>query len=115
LWAALIFGLSSLPGSRVPSFDLPGLDKVVHFFLYATLGFLVARALGRALTGPTPGLSFRLVALAAALAVVYGASDEFHQLFVAGRSAELADLCADAIGGLCGAIAAEWVRRRPLW
>jgi len=38
------------------------------------------------------------VAIAAVFAVLYGVSDEFHQSFVVGRSATIADVIADAIG-----------------
>lgn len=35
-------------------------------------------------------------------AVLYAASDEFHQLFVAGRSGQISDVCIDAIGAAIG-------------
>jgi VanZ family protein len=41
-----------------------------------------------------------LVALAVML---YGISDEFHQYFVPGRSVDVYDVLADALGGLLGA------------
>ena len=37
------------------------------------------------------------------LAVVYGATDEWHQSFVPGRTPELRDLFADAVGSAFGA------------
>jgi VanZ family protein len=113
-WAAAIFGLSSLPGSTIPSVRVPHLDKVVHVALYATLGALLARALGQRWPA-TPAAAAgnrkrnhklvvgKVVLVAWLLAVAYGASDETHQLFVAGRSADPADLAADAVGALVGA------------
>jgi VanZ family protein len=97
-WAAVIFGLSSLPGSRIPSVRFAHFDKVVHFALYATLGALLGRALGQR----WPRSFWKVLAAAWVLAVAYGASDEIHQLFVAGRSADPADLAADAAGALVG-------------
>ena len=36
------------------------------------------------------------------LALAYGCTDEYHQLFVEGRSCDAMDLIADSIGGLIG-------------
>jgi VanZ family protein len=122
-WAAAIFGLSSLPGSTIPSVRVPHLDKVVHFALYATLGALLARALRQrwpAAPAAADGnhkrnhklVAGKVVLVAWLLAVAYGASDETHQLFVAGRSADPADLAADAVGALVGAVAMSMISSR---
>lgn len=94
-WAALLFGLSSLPAGSTPTspFSFPGDDKVVHAALYAVLGALLRVALGR--TGP-----------AIALAAAYGATDEVHQAFVPGRDADLFDWIADVVGAVVGAVSA---------
>ena len=91
-WAALLFGLSSLPAGATPASPLsfPGDDKVVHAALYAVLGGLLRLALGR--TGT-----------AVALAATYGATDELHQAFVPGRDADLFDWFADLAGAALGA------------
>ena len=49
-----------------------------------------------------------VAALAAALAAVYGVSDELHQSFVPGRTADGADVVADAVGAVLGAGAGTW-------
>lgn len=77
-----------------------GADKLVHFSLYAVLGALVARALA------APRARRGLV-LAAAQLMLFGALDEWHQQFVPGRSAELADWVADLLGALVGLLAAH--------
>ncbi len=94
-WAALLFGLSSLPAGSTPTspFSFPGDDKVVHAALYAVLGALLRVALGR--TGP-----------AIALAAAYGVTDEVHQAFVPGRDADLFDWIADVVGAVVGAASA---------
>jgi VanZ family protein len=75
-------------------------DKVVHGVVYSVLGGLCCLAL----LGTVPrGIA---VPCAALLALLYGMTDEFHQLFVAGRSADLRDVIADGLGGLFGAGAA---------
>jgi VanZ family protein len=98
-WAAVIFLLSSIPGKSMP--DVPALryDKVLHALVYSILGGLFFFALRQASSLKTK----HLVPVAALLALAYGLSDEFHQLFVPGRSADLYDALADGIGGLLGA------------
>jgi VanZ family protein len=47
--------------------------------------------------------------------ILYGASDELHQNFVARRNCDVLDLAADSIGSLAGAIAhAAWHYRKRL-
>ena len=102
LWAALLFGLSSLPAGSTPRspISFPGDDKVVHAALYAVLGGLLYLATGR-------------FAPAVALAAGYGATDEVHQAFVPGRDADLFDWFADVVGAVLGAALAARARRGP--
>ena len=91
-WAAMLFALSSQP--VLPS--APGVnDKMAHALGYGLLGVLC-------LIGLTEGewrrITWRRGLAAVALATVYGATDEFHQSFVPGRSPDVADLMADTVG-----------------
>jgi VanZ family protein len=105
LWAVTIFGLSSIPGRAFPSLPIFSYDKFLHAGVYAVLGGLCFFALQK-----TSGLrTSRLIALSMALAFLYGVTDEIHQLFVPGRSADPYDAAADGIGGLAGALAAAVV------
>lgn len=90
-YALLIFVLSSFSSFPVPK-GIWSFDKVIHLVEYAVLGFLVAYAL--------PGKPWWL---AAVISTLYGVSDEVHQAFVPGRSADPFDACADAIGSAIGA------------
>lgn len=104
LWAALLFAVSSRPTLPV---DLhSGIDKGVHFLAYLVLGVLLAR--GRRRTG---GAAF----WPPALGLLYALSDEVHQGFVPGRSPELGDWIADALGVLAGGALYHRTRaaRRP--
>ncbi|GAB4311677.1 MAG: hypothetical protein Kow0059_01870 [Candidatus Sumerlaeia bacterium] len=105
-WAAFLFFLSSRTPAELPPAGWlpPGTDKVVHALLYAVLGVLLLRAFAQG----SRVRGWRAVAAAAAAAVAYGAFDELHQAFVPGRSADLADLAADALGAALGA----WVYRQ---
>ena len=96
---AAIFYVSSLHQAPLP----PGVsDKPAHAFGYMGFGFVIARALDG---GLPPRIARRDFVIGLAIAVVYGASDEFHQRFVPGRSSELNDLYADAIGSAIALIA----------
>lgn len=99
----VIFYLSSQPPEAFPDIRFPFIDKWVHIALYTVVGF----GFGRALTaGERTHLDWKryrlLLALALILTVIWGVLDEFHQSFVPGRSVELADVVADAIGGAFG-------------
>ena len=109
LWAGAILLLTSYPNPPIPR-ALAGTDKLVHFGLYAGLGYLVARSL---LQHSLPGIA-ALGALAIALA--FGGIDEWHQQFIPGRSMDLADWRADATGAAVGILAALTIHRsrRPL-
>lgn len=104
---ALIFYLSSQ--SRPLSF-LPDrfftYDKVLHFLEYGVLGALLARAASGA--GARPRWS---VILAAAAGSGYGATDEWHQSFVPGRSCDPFDWTTDIVGALAGAAVAVLLLR----
>ena len=101
--AAVIFVLSNQP-QLVAGPDVPGFDKVVHLAVYAVLGVLLARG-GRLWPVATAWL--------VALGVAYGASDEIHQMFVPGRSPEVADWVADALGVALGVyLYTLWQARR---
>jgi VanZ family protein len=100
----LIFWQSSGP-LPVEAPSLPGLDKVVHAVLYALLAFLAARAFATLPALKSPRV---LVWAAAGFAILYGLSDEVHQAFVPGRSADIWDLAADAAGAVVGAVVYRW-------
>jgi VanZ family protein len=107
-WAAVIFVLSSIPGTDFPKVPGEQMDKLVHGVLYSTLGFLVTRGL----RGSTTLGRGTLVAVSTVLAILYGVSDEIHQLWTPRRSCDWHDVVADAVGGLLGALVAVTVLGR---
>jgi VanZ family protein len=98
-YMALIFYASSQP-SVPPVVGLLG-DKVVHAAAYAVLAGLAVRALTDRFRLP---VSVGAALLAAAIAAVYGASDEFHQSFVPTREMDAFDLLADSVGAAIAAV-----------
>jgi VanZ family protein len=93
-WAGLLFFLSSLPDVPGPS-GIPFGDKLGHFVLYAVLGACLA--FGRTRSGALPPHLLLL-----AVGMLYGLSDEWHQMFVPGRTPDWADWAADVAGLLTG-------------
>jgi VanZ family protein len=101
-YMAAIFYVSSLHEAPLPQ---QVSDKSAHALAYVGLGLVVTRALARGLPAR---ITLRIALASIAIATAYGASDEFHQLFVAGRSADLYDLMADSSGAAL-ATAACWL------
>ena len=107
LWAAGIFGLSSISLPPKPPL-IPGLDKIAHAGLYAVLAYLLFRALLQE-RGLRP---WRAAAWAFLLTALYGVTDEFHQQFTPNRSVDVVDWMADALGALSAFVAARLSRPR---
>ena len=122
-WSGVIFALSHTSGATLDT----TVEETAQFI---PLEFLLSQEFAHmAQFGVLAALAYRLLAsyetlprmwtLGGALlfAVCYGVTDEFHQMFVPGRSATLGDLALDTIGaalGLVGAVIAAWAFRR-LW
>jgi len=85
---AVIFAFSAQPDldTGLGAFDLV-LRKLVHMVEYGLLWWLWWRALGY----EKPGV-------AAAIAIAYAVSDEFHQSFVEGRVGSPVDVLIDSAG-----------------
>lgn len=99
-YGALIFYVSSIP-KPLPQISIPYFDKFLHIAEYAVFGILASRAFKNS---PRETLRRNFKMFAVLLAVAYGASDEFHQLFVSSRACDVFDLIADLIGGTIGTI-----------
>ena len=126
-WAAFIFFMSAHTGSDLddgsglvaqikrwlsavaaPVFG-EGTDIVsaaAHFCEYVVLGVLLFAALIQTRPASRP---IMLAAVAIVIASAYGATDEFHQLFVPGRMCDPADWLTDTLGATLGATAAALV------
>jgi len=104
VYMAAIFYASSIPDPPVPS-AVPDVD--LHALAYFGLMLLVTRAVSGARWAR---VSAGALVIAWCITVAYGASDEWHQMYVPNRHAEWRDLQADAIGALAAAIALKaWV------
>jgi len=107
-WLVLIFASSQIilpesdPVYKKVLYDYI-FDKDTHVLLYSGLTFLILNFLA------CYPVRFRRSALCTiVVAVLFGASDEYHQSFVSGRDASLYDLAFDVIGSITG-IAVYWL------
>ena len=89
---ALIFAVSSI--TQPPDLSTSIGDKGAHGLLYLGLGALMVRALA----GGWRPFDGRIAGAAVVYSTLYGVSDELHQFFVPNRTADVADLAADAAG-----------------
>lgn len=119
LWMAVIFMLSHQSASIssgqsgvfveqlhyiAPSVDQQLLTFLVrkgaHIFAYFVLGILTFNALWRV---DLSKFKFNYpVGLSVIVCALYAASDEFHQLFVSGRSGEIRDIIIDSCAATVG-------------
>ena len=97
----LIFLFSSFSHPPIPQSSGILSDKFLHSIEYAVLGFLLAWMLVKASPQVFPGFPW-IVGLS--VAVLFGASDEWHQSFVPGRSADVYDWIADGAGSALGVL-----------
>jgi VanZ family protein len=98
LWALTIFVGSSIPAMDFPDADIFKVDKLIHLIIYLIFACLIYRALG--MEGVPALLGRHRLTVTFLIVAVYGASDEFHQYFVPGRSMEFFDWVADASGAI---------------
>lgn len=94
-WMGLIFYISHQPRIRIPGPGFPGIDKVIHFFVYFILSVLWQCSL--------QSNSHKTCCWVWIMGTLYGISDEIHQSFIPGRHYEIADMVADSFGAFCGA------------
>ena len=125
LWAGIIFSFSAQPAAESRKFsekikaeivqniseeamDSRGVDRVerdvhyivrksAHFCLYLVLGVLLI------LLCDSYGIkNLRGCLIALGASILYGASDELHQLLVPERGCQAVDVLLDAVGALTG-------------
>ena len=111
LYCGLIFFLSAQQNLSLP--DIPSADKGAHLLEYSGLGWVCAYAWRH----EHPGLPiFATLVFSTTFASVYGASDEWHQAYVPGRSSDWRDWLADTCGGFIGgALYIFWIRIKAVF
>jgi VanZ family protein len=73
--------------------------KTAHFSAYLVLSILIINAQKKS------GLrGVKVIYLALSICVLYAVSDEAHQLYVSGRSAQITDVLIDSAGATLGSV-----------
>lgn len=96
LWIVAMIVTTSVPSDSAPSLlpDLPLVDKLIHAFEYAGLGFLALRSL----RAQGSALSKRTLLRLGVAVVLFAILDELHQIFIPGRDPSVLDFLADIAG-----------------
>ncbi len=98
-YALLLFAATHWPAPSLPLGDVPMSDKAAHAGAFAVWTWLLFRA------APPRGNSWRGVGARVVIALSYAVVDEGLQMIPAlRRSAEWADLAANALGVAAGAV-----------
>src|SRR3954469_8742075 len=111
LWAPVVIYMGAIFYFSAQSDPMPALtervwDKILHTIEYAGLAVLIFRAVSGEGAGAWQAAVATIVLISA-----YGASDEWHQLFVPMRSADVQDWMTDTLAGAIGAAAGVMFRR----
>lgn len=101
-YAALIYYISSMTDANPPSLGLSWEDKIYHcgeYALFAFFGFIALKYYR------AEWVKKYIFVLAALIACLFAATDEFHQIYVPGRSATLSDMFSDWFGAIMTLVA----------
>ena len=117
VWAAVILVLCGMPPQdvdKVKFFDLPYMDKIVHFALYFVLAMLVMAVLTLNSHLKTSRWTYIITIT---ICLLYGWLIEVLQrAFFPGRSFEWLDVVADTAGAVVGVLlykkVSRWVKGR---
>ena len=107
LYMGLVFWVSSRPRPESVS---AAPDVVLHGGAFFVMALLAIRAFGHGLSAP---VSAAKLWGGVGVAVLYGASDEWHQTFVPARAGDVHDFLFDAMGALvaAGTLSMFWKSR----
>ena len=84
---------------------VPVVRKVAHFSIYAALGALLTFSVCSYLAECKKRIRYLKGGTAVSIfCLLYAATDEFHQLFVDGRSGSVRDVIIDLCGSVCGVL-----------
>jgi VanZ family protein len=99
LYSVLIFGISSIPQTKLPRLDILNFDKLNHLIEYTFYAMTLFLAFSNA-------KSEKIIKYAGLLTILtgllFGITDEIHQIFVPGREFSMFDYAADTLGILLG-------------
>ena len=83
----------NIPDKDLGAFVKP-VRKAAHFTIYLILGLLVLNCFDT--------FDKKTIIISILICLLYAISDEIHQIFISGRSAELLDIIIDTLGASLG-------------
>ncbi len=93
----VILFLCTLPGSKVPQYAIPHLDKIAHITLFGSFGLSMFYGFSKQFQFKK--LQQKAVLIAFSFGIFYGIAIEIIQAnFIPSRSFELEDIIADSAG-----------------
>lgn len=108
LWALTILVLTSIPRLQPPDLGIHFTDKLAHAGVYGIFAFFLIRSFRYSRRFQTRAAQATCVS-----AVLFAALDEWHQYYIPGRFAEVADFLADCLGiGLVLIVYFLWKRNQ---
>ncbi|WP_035804656.1 VanZ family protein [Lunatimonas lonarensis] len=91
------------PGKNVPDMPkIPGIDKAIHFILFAGLVFLWSRVWS--VPKPTQGKKKKIFLNYLVFGIIFAIFTEMLQCYVPNRSFDYMDIAANIAGGASGMI-----------
>lgn len=102
----IIFFLSHQSGDQLDVPDLPFIDKIAHFSIYAVLAGTILLIPSEKFKRTHP---FLTILITVSICLLHGLFDEFHQSFIPGRFVSGADVLADVLGAMF--ISIIWFRK----
>ena len=106
-WMAVIFYLSHQPSLPTPQM-FSGQDKLFHALVYGVLASLFLMSCRPEKDSYTKTQITGSILIAS----LYGISDEIHQYFVPGRSADVLDWVADTAGALLAVLLLAFLAKK---
>jgi VanZ family protein len=105
LWTLLVLVACFTPAKEIPNVKIPFIDKWTHFILFGTLAILWLCC--------DPSVRFKRLLIVGVGCMAFGSLIEvFQGIFVSlGRSCELMDAVADAVGGILGIVIFALIHR----
>jgi len=91
----VIFLQSSSGQISLPDIGIDWFDKIVHFIVFGLLALLTLRGLKHA---NNPVIQNYFAWIGILTCIIFGGTDEIHQLFVPGRFGSVSDWIADILG-----------------
>lgn len=109
IWALLIMIASSIPADQLPNVQIFGWDKIAHVCVFFIFGILILRSLYH--RNKSIISKKQIATLTLVFVVSFGIFDEIFQSIIPGRTSDIYDLIADAVGGILAVAFFNFINR----